>query len=218
MIVYRLFYDCIRPRPVPSPQLHSFVAALPHLLEMKKSITAHVNIAALLTAATEHDAALEFHATLRAESEQLVDNKRDVTREWLEGMLLRQRPWERVLRAMIAYSLHNGGFRRAHFDQFRDEFVQSYGAALALPTLHALDRVGWLCCMDARAQRPTREYVFARLRRAYRLIADCGAPGDPDDISFAYSYSTYAPLSIRVRLASVERGYRVSQELCVCEF
>jgi hypothetical protein len=38
--------------------LHSFVAALPHLLEMKKSITAHVNIAALLTAATEHDAAL----------------------------------------------------------------------------------------------------------------------------------------------------------------
>jgi hypothetical protein len=87
-------------------QLHKYVAQLPGLLEMRKSITAHVNIASLLTSFTSNDP--DFHRILKAENEQLNDNKRDVTRELLEDLLIRQRPMEQVLRLFVLYSLHNG--------------------------------------------------------------------------------------------------------------
>ena len=175
-------------------ELSKFVSALPNLLNLKKSVTTFIRIAEMLTNYTDSEG--EFMQILRAESE-LLNDSRKFTREFVEELMLRFRPWQSVLRLLILYSFINRGIKSSAFDFLREEFCRTYGYD-KLIVLANLERMGWLVSEETYASSPVKNINFSKLKSTFRLFASYDSLENPVDISYTFSYSSYAPLSVRL--------------------
>jgi hypothetical protein len=58
---------------------------------------------------------------------------------------------------------------------------------------------GWFVANNHPLYKPLREFNWNRLKKAFNCFVDFGSSETPTDYSFIYSYTSYAPLSVRVR-------------------
>lgn len=100
-----------------------------------------------------------------------------------------QTPWD-ILRLVILLSLSVGGIRQKVLDNFKREFLQIYGYHY-LTTFVNLERIGLLNNSPAPGGN-----IFPQTRKSLRLWVEEANEQEPNDI--AYTYSGYAPLSIRL--------------------
>lgn len=107
----------------------------------------------------------------------------------IEDLMYQQIPYTTVLRLLILFSITSGGIRQKSLESLEREFLQVYGYH-HLPLLIALKRLNLL------VKAPVQNNLFPQLRKALRLVVDDIDDQKPDDI--AYTYSGYAPLSIRL--------------------
>ena len=109
----------------------------------------------------------------------------------IEDLLIQQShtPWD-ILRLIILLSLSIGGIRQKVLDSFKREFLQIYGYH-HLTTFINLERLGLLNHSPAPGGT-----TFSQTRKSLRLWVEEADEQDPNDI--AYTYSGYAPLSVRL--------------------
>ena len=126
--------------------------------------------------------------------------------------------------ALALACLTHGGIPRSRYDALRREMVHAAG-----PPYSVLQRMEagiafaredekvsetersakeTKALRDAAERRRRRRTAYAAVRRPLRLLVDDLDDANPNDIAYAYSHSGYAPLSVRLILAAVERGWR----------
>jgi hypothetical protein len=146
--------------------------------------------------------------------------------ERVEAMAFRGENVRRAARLLALACLTHGGIPRARYDALRREMVHAYGPPCVL-LLQRMEEAGIAfaredekvpetersaketkALRDAAERRRRRRTAYAAVRRPLRLLVDDLDDANPNDIAYAYSHSGYAPLSVRLILAVVERGWR----------
>ena len=145
--------------------------------------------------------------------------------ERVEAMAFRGENVRRAARLLALACLTHGGIPRSRYDALRREMVHAYGPPCVL-LLQRMEEAGIAFAREDEkvsetersgkqtkvlrdaAERRRRRTAYAAVRRPLRLLVDDLDDANPNDIAYAYSHSGYAPLSVRLILAAVERGWR----------
>ena len=109
--------------------------------------------------------------------------------DFLDQLIDRQAPLEKVLCLAILISLTQRGFRPKLFDQLRLDIVQNYGFD-HFPVLINLEKLGLLIRNDS------GKNAYPVLSKQASLVVESVDEVNPNDIS--YVFSGYAPLSVRI--------------------
>ncbi|KAI8098314.1 Sec1-like protein [Gilbertella persicaria] len=177
-------------------QIRDFVGRLNELQQEHQSLKIHTGIAEEIIGYTVTD---EFNKVLEVQQNVVagIDGNREP--DYIEEMINKQKPLVQVLRLLCLMSLAQGGLKQKVFDHFQREIVQAYGYE-HIETLHKLEKLRlWTKRTNSAASRST----FAQCRRLLKLIVDDVDELHPNDIS--YVYSGYAPLSIRLVQAAMQK-------------
>ena len=139
----------------------------------------------------------EFNKNLEAQQNLVAGYNTGGQLTLIEDLVCQQAdPWP-VLRAAVLLSMTNGGLKQKQLETFKRDFLQTYGYH-HLPLLVHLQDLGLLLKSPA----PT---PFVSARKPLKLItSDEVDDAHPTDISF--TYSGYAPLSIRLVQAAAQRS------------
>eukprot|EP00245_Coleochaete_scutata_P001569 TRINITY_DN11946_c0_g1_i1.p1 TRINITY_DN11946_c0_g1~~TRINITY_DN11946_c0_g1_i1.p1 ORF type:complete len:607 (+),score=112.22 TRINITY_DN11946_c0_g1_i1:84-1904(+) len=172
--------------------LKEFVKKLNVLPEM----TRHTNIAQHLTATYTTKPA--FLSRLHMEQTLVEGRSLDVTLEYIEDLIQKQEPLTSVLRLLCLFSLTNNGLLKKNFDHIRRELLHSYGFEHVF-TLNNLEKAGLFIKQEGKSN-------WALIKRNLRLTVDDVDDANPNDI--AYTYSGYAPISIRLVQQALKTGWR----------
>lgn len=174
-------------------QMKDFVGRIGGLQSEQQALRLHTALAERLLGVTRSEA---FNRTLEAQQNLLAGY--DAGAQWalIEGLVAEQAPLWGVLRAAVLYSLTNGGVKPKPLEQFKRDFLQTYGYE-HLSLLVALSRLGLL----AKAPASTS---FGAARKSLRLLVDDVDDAAPQDM--AYVYSGYAPLSVRLVQVAAQRS------------
>jgi len=108
--------------------------------------------------------------------------------DYLEELINKQEPIEKVLRLMVLLSLTNGGIKQKNYEFFKREIVQTYGFEYVF-VLNNLEKLQLF-----KKQEGKNNYNV--LRKQLNLIVEDTDENNPTDISFVYS--GYAPMSVRL--------------------
>ncbi|KAL1532156.1 Vacuolar protein-sorting-associated protein 33 [Salvia divinorum] len=177
-------------------ELKDFVKKLNSLPEM----TRHINLAQHLTTFTSKSV---FAERLDMEQTLVEAQSYDICFDYIEELLCKQEPLEKVLRLLILFSITNSGLPKKHFDYLRREFLISYGPE-HINTLDSLEKAGLLRKQDSRGN-------WLTIKRALQLLVEDTDTANPNDIS--YVFSGYAPLSIRLVQQAIQSGWRSLEEI-----
>ncbi|XP_057798899.1 vacuolar protein-sorting-associated protein 33 homolog [Salvia miltiorrhiza] len=177
-------------------ELKDFVKKLNSLPEM----TRHINLAQHLTTFTSKSV---FAERLDMEQTLVEAQSYDICFDYIEELLCKQEPLEKVLRLLILFSVTNSGLPKKHFDYLRRELLISYGPE-HINTLDSLEKAGLLRKQDSRSN-------WLTIKRALQLIIEDTDTTNPNDIS--YVFSGYAPLSIRLVQQAIRSGWRSLEEI-----
>ncbi|KAB8670368.1 hypothetical protein FH972_026281 [Carpinus fangiana] len=213
-------------------ELKSFVQKLPAYQAEAASLKTHTSLLDALLQRT--NSAPLFRASLEAQ-QALASGNFDATavREAVEDLAARNAPLHLVLRLLCLESCMAGGLRARDLDNARRTVVQAYGPQHLL-TLDALEKMGLLrergalpfslpgaaaiggavrsgvgrsdeseaaVAAAAAEAQPTNYYA---LRKPLGLLVEDVSEEDPQDI--AYVYSGYAPLSVRLVQAVLQKA------------
>ena len=167
-------------------------------------------------------AGLDLHATLakylvdctkkiwfqnRLECERMCVEGQDLqgVMDHIEVMIYRGDPAIPCLRMIALACICFGGLPTKHFEKTFQDLVNAFGAEIVLKIL-ALEKAGLFVDREDAKARPRG---FAAVRKPLRLVAD-GVDGaeEPKDITFAFSSSGYAPLSVRLAEAATLGPWR----------
>ncbi|KAG6405390.1 hypothetical protein SASPL_132979 [Salvia splendens] len=171
--------------------------------ELKKnslSIQRHINLAQHLTTFTSKSV---FAERLDMEQTLVEAQSYDICFDYIEELLCKQEPLEKVLRLLILFSITNSGLPKKHFDYLRQvvhierELLISYGPE-HINTLDSLEKAGLLRKQDSRGN-------WLTIKRALQLLVEDTDTTNPNDIS--YVFSGYAPLSIRLVQHAIRSGW-----------
>ncbi|KAL1556349.1 Vacuolar protein-sorting-associated protein 33 [Salvia divinorum] len=177
-------------------ELKDFVKKLNSLPEM----TRHINLAQHLTTFTSKSI---FAERLDMEQTLVEAQSYDICFDYIEELLCKQEPLEKVLRLLILFSITNSGLPKKHFDYLRRELLISYGPE-HINTLDSLEKAGLLRKQDSRGN-------WLTIKRALQLLVEDTDTTNPNDIS--YVFSGYAPLSIRLVQHAIRSGWRSLEEI-----
>ncbi|KAL1243029.1 Vacuolar protein [Trichinella spiralis] len=146
-----------------------FVKKLPTLQASRSAAALHTSVAELIKEVIASD---EFSNTLSCEREFLNCIDSNSLSTFIEQCINKKEPMLKVLRLMCLQSLTNAGLKTKLYDQYRREFLQSYG---------------YHTCF----------YLLNWKRKLFDLIIDNHTNElEPNDVS--YVYSGYAPLIPRL--------------------
>lgn len=167
-------------------------------------------------------AGLDLHATLakylvdctkkiwfqnRLECERMCVEGQDLqgVMDHIEVMIYRGDPPIPCLRMIVLACICFGGLPTKHFEKTFQDLVNAFGMEIVLKLL-ALEKAGLFVDREDGKARPRG---FAAVRKPLRLVAD-GVDGaeEPKDITFAFSSSGYAPLSVRLAEAATLGPWR----------
>ncbi|KAL5800318.1 hypothetical protein ACOSQ4_033202 [Xanthoceras sorbifolium] len=177
-------------------ELKDFVKKLNSLPEM----TRHINLAQHLSTFTSKPS---FLGQLDMEHTIIEAQSYDICFEYIEEMIHKQEPLNKVLRLLILFSVTNSGLPKKNFDYLRRELLHSYGFE-HMATLNNLEKAGLLRKQEAKSN-------WLTIKRALQLVVEDTDTANPNDIS--YVFSGYAPLSIRLVQNAVRSGWRPMEEI-----
>ncbi|KRZ06414.1 Vacuolar protein sorting-associated protein 33A [Trichinella zimbabwensis] len=168
-----------------------FVKKLPTLQASRSAAALHTSVAELIKEVIASD---EFSNTLSCEREFLNCIESNSLSAFIEQSINKKEPMLKVLRLMCLQSLTNAGLKTKLYDQYRREFLQSYGYQYLLLFVE-LEKVGLFTknSTDNRNQASS----YPNIRKLFDLIIDNHTNElEPSDVS--YVYSGYAPLIPRL--------------------
>lgn len=115
--------------------------------------------------------------------------------EHIELMINRGDEAVPCLRMIALASVCFNGFPPKVYEKISSDMLNAFGEEVSLK-LRALEKAGLFLDRDAAKKRPRG---FAQVRKPLKLVAD-GVDGskEPTDVTFAFSSSGYAPLSVRL--------------------
>ncbi|XP_052712538.1 vacuolar protein sorting-associated protein 33A-like isoform X1 [Crassostrea angulata] len=180
-------------------EMKHFVSKLPHLQQMRQSLSIHTSIAELIK---EHTDSEEFLDSLRCQQEFINGLDTDKVNTYVEDCIGKMEPLDKVLRLICIQSYCNNGLKTKVLDYYKREIIQTYGYE-HLVTLMNLEKAGLL--------RQSGQRHYPTIRKSLKLIVDEVNEQNPNDIS--YVYSGYAPLSIRLAQYHARPGWRSITEV-----
>lgn len=166
-------------------ELKKIVETLPKLKADETSLATHTTIAGLIK---DHISQHDFLDELSCEQDFMMCVDLEKSSEFIEGLICKQKPIEKVLRLISMQSAAGNGLKQKVLDGYKKEIVHSYGIE-ALLKLGKLEKAGLI-----RAQAGSRSYNI--LRKTLNLTVEDFQEVAPKDISYVHSF--YAPLSIRI--------------------
>jgi hypothetical protein len=188
--------------------LKSFVSKLPAHQAESASLNIHTSLAQEIMKFTQSDL---FGRSLEVQQNLLAGADPTSMHENIEELIARGVPVKTVLRLLCLESSLNNGIRSRDLESFKRQIQQAYGYQHIL-TLSNLEKMGLLVPREshrgylnpiASAAGSTSTDVNA-LRRSLSLWIDEVAEADPDDI--AYVFSGYAPISVRLVQAVLQKA------------
>jgi hypothetical protein len=188
--------------------LKSFVSKLPAHQAESASLNVHTSLAQEIMKFTQSDL---FGRSLEVQQNLLAGADPTSMHENIEELIARGVPIKTVLRLLCLESSLNNGIRSRDLESFKRQIQQAYGYQHIL-TLANLEKMGLLVPREshrgylnpiASAAGSTSTDINA-LRRSLSLWVDDVAEADPDDI--AYVFSGYAPISVRLVQAVLQKA------------
>jgi hypothetical protein len=153
-----------------------------------------------------------FGRSLEVQQNLLAGADLSTVQESIEELIARGVPLKTVLRLLCLSSTLNNGFRTRDLETYKRHILHAYGFQHIL-TLANLEKMGLLVPRESH-----RGYLnpiastagnsatdMAAVRKLLSLWLDEVAEQDPDDI--AYVFSGYAPLSVRLVQAVLQKSY-----------
>ncbi|XP_052075554.1 vacuolar protein sorting-associated protein 33A-like isoform X1 [Mytilus californianus] len=179
--------------------MKQFVSKLPHLQQVRQSLSIHTSIAELVKEYTDTD---EFIDCLRCQQEFINSIETDKVHTYIEDCMGKQEPINKVLRLICIQSYCNNGLKPKVLDYYKREVLQTYGFE-HIVTIMNLERAGLIRLFGNR--------TYPTIKKSLRLIMEDVNEMVPNDIS--YVYSGYAPLSIRLAQYYARPGWRSITEV-----
>lgn len=180
-------------------EMKQFVSKLPHLQQIRQSLSVQTSIAELVKEFTDTD---EFLDSLRCQQEFISGQETDKVHPYIEDCIGRQEPLYKVLRLVCIQSYCNNGLKPKVLDYYKREIIQTYGYEHLL-TIFNLEKAGLL--------RPHGNRTYPTIRKSLRLVIDEINEQNPNDIS--YVFSGFAPLSVRLAQYYARPGWRSITEV-----
>lgn len=194
-------------------ELKEFVGNLPAYQTEQQSLRIHSGLAEEIMKHTRSDL---FKGLLEVQQNLAAGADPSSQFDKIEELIARDTPLKEVLRLLCIYSCVSGGIQQKEFDQFRRLILEGYGYQHIL-TLHRLAKLqlvlprssplAGMIPMAGSADATGSKTNYTYLRQQLRLIVDEVKEDDPNDI--AYVYSGYAPLSIRLVQAVLQKQHLI---------
>lgn len=177
-------------------QIKAFVGKLGGLQSLHQSLRFHTALAEDLMSKLQDE---EFNKWL-AIQQNLVADTLDLPSIHLmiEDLIDRSSNLSMVLRLLCIESIVNGGLKEKDLMFFKKEILQTYGYQ-HLQTFSNLEKLGLL-----HARSPSKPNWFPTSRKQLGLISDQQDDLDSGDIAF--TYSGYAPLSVRIVQCAIDKA------------
>ena len=193
-------------------ELRDFVTKLPGYQAEQQSLKIHI---ALTEEILKHTQSEIFRRCLEVQQNLADGTDPSSQHETIEELIARDIPLPKILRLVCLESCISGGLRQKDLNHFKQLILQAYGYQHLL-TLSALEKTGLLQTRASAnvllnplgASTGTTENSktnYNYLRKILRLIVDEVNEQSPNDIS--YVYSGYAPLSVRLVQAVLQRQH-----------
>ncbi|KAL8752909.1 MAG: hypothetical protein Q9199_005412 [Rusavskia elegans] len=190
-------------------ELREFVNKLPGYQAEQQSLKTHTN---LTEEALKYTQTETFNRILEVQQNLVSGTDPSSQHETIEELIARDLPLTTILRLLCLESTISGGLRPKDLDNFKRQILHAYGYQHLL-TLHSLEKMGLLVARTAAnpfyipvgggGARESNITNYNALRKSLRLIVDEVNEQDPNDI--AYVYSGYAPLSVRLVQAIIQK-------------
>lgn len=181
--------------------LQEFVKQFKEARQSEASVTVHSGLTEAILSKTDSN----FYNTISTEQDLLAGEASGS--DFIEECIDKQEPIIKVLRLLCMQSLTSGGLKAKEFDFFRKEILQTYGYQY-LPTLTRLEKLG-LLKVGTSGFTGAISGSWSTLKRSLNLIVNAVEKNMSD---FAYVYSVYAPLSVRLLQAAFKQNGWKSKE------
>ena len=180
-------------------ELRDFVAKLPGYQAEQASLKTHTAIAEEIIKHTKADL---FTRNLEVQQNTVAGGDLSAAHEMIDELISRGASIQTVLRLLCLESCVAAGLRSRDFDALRRSVLLAYGYQHLL-TLSNLEKIGLLYQRSSTfsssrsvSSSNIQSTNYTQVRKQLRLIVDEINESEPDDI--AYTYSGYAPLSVRL--------------------
>ena len=190
-------------------ELREFVNKLPGYQAEQQSLKTHTN---LTEEALKYTQTETFNRILEVQQNLVSGTDPSSQHDTIEELIARDLPLTTILRLLCLESTISGGLRLKDLDNFKRQILHAYGYQHLL-TLHNLEKMGLLVARTAAnpfyipvgggGASESNITNYNALRKSLRLIVDEVNEQDPNDI--AYVYSGYAPLSVRLVQAIIQK-------------
>lgn len=189
--------------------LKNIVQKLPTYQAETASVKIHTSLASQIMDVTRSDA---FARMLEVQQNLLAGADPTSLHENIDELIARGTPLETVLRLLCLESCLSNGIRQRELDVFKRHVMQGYGYQHAI-TLANLEKMGLLVARESHrgylnpiagsAGQSATDYTS--VRKGLQLWIDEVREDEPNDIS--YVFSGYAPLSVRLVQAILQKSY-----------
>lgn len=189
--------------------LKSIINKLPAYQAEQTSLKIHTSLAEEIMKFTRTDT---FRSSLEVQQNLLAGADPTTLYENIEELISRGVALKQVLRLLCLSSTINNGIRTRDLESFKRQILHAYGFQHIL-TLSNLEKMGLLIPREshrgylnpiASAAVGNTATDINAVRRALTLWVDDVAEADPEDI--AYTFSGYAPLSVRLVQAALQKS------------
>jgi len=177
-------------------QLKDYARGLNAFQQEKFSLEVHIRLAEQIQ---QFVTAKDFHRRLAAEQNLLSGIDSTISTEYIEECINKHEPLVKILRLLCLLSLTNDGLKPKVHEFFKTELIQTYGYEYKF-VIDSLEKLGLLKKQDGGRS------VFPNLRKSLNLFVKDVDERSPNDI--AYTYSVYAPLSIRLLQCALKPNWR----------
>jgi len=196
-------------------ELRDFVNKLPGYQSEQASLKTHIALTEEIMKHTQSDL---FRRCLEVQQNLADGTDPSSQHETLEELIARDTPLPTILRLLCLESLISGGLRLKDLESFKRLILHAYGYQHLL-TLSNLEKIGLLQTRattnilsnpigaGSSAQEGSKTN-YNYLRKVLRMWVDEVNEAAPNDIS--YVYSGYAPLSVRLVQAIIQKPHLLS--------
>ena len=196
-------------------ELRDFVNKLPGYQLEQSSLKTHIALTEHILKHTQSDL---FRRVLEIQQNLADGTEPSSQHDTIEELIARSIPLPTVLRLLCLESIVSGGLRQKDLDSFKRQMLHAYGHQHLL-TLSFLEKIGLLSTRGSAnvllnpigtnsTSQEGAKTNYNYLRKILRLIVDEVNEQNPNDIS--YVYSGYAPLSVRLVQALVQKQHLIS--------
>ncbi|MBW0497782.1 hypothetical protein O181_037497 [Austropuccinia psidii MF-1] len=191
-------------------QIREFVGRLPGLQTEHQALRLHTGLSEqIMTTTTSED----FNINLEIQQNLVAGLDSSGQEKAINQLISQEAPLRTVLRLLCLYSLVSGGIKAKSLENLKRDLLQTYGyhhmnlfiqlSSLLLLTSSNSGTAGTVPSSIMSGMMGGRS-GFGNARKALRLIIDELDGPEPNDIS--YTYSGYAPMSVRIIEAVCSNG------------